>query len=172
MLGRRHQRDVERFLSDSLGLSESHARVLPVQRGETTSEGWRDRKSLAGMISEPLFHDWPLEGPRTSKWLVKEIAKSGGGPLQHHQRWKTQLRAGDGDRSVHDHELLCMTVEVSGCYDQFDLSALAGMELVARRLQLIEERKAAGGAAAYEGAKFFVGYRRTGALVAPKAKTC
>ena len=60
-----------------------------------------------------------------------------------------------------------MTLECSGCNDQLDLSALAGMELVVRRLQLIEESKAAGGAAAYEGAKFFVGYRRTGALVAP-----
>ena len=34
--------------------------------------------------------------------------------------------------------------------------------LVVRRLQLIEESKAD------EGAKFFVGYRRTGALVAPE----
>ena len=33
------------------GLSESDARVLPVQRDETTSERWRDWKSLAGMIS-------------------------------------------------------------------------------------------------------------------------
>ena len=95
-LGRRQQRDMGRILSDSLGatpvlgdaggLSESDARVLPVQRDEVTQERWRDWKSLAGMISEPLFSDWPLEGPRTTKWLVKEIAKSGGGPLQHHQR--------------------------------------------------------------------------------------
>ena len=99
---------------------------------------------------------------------MKEIAKSGGGPLQHHQRWKTQLRADDGDRSVHEHELLCMTLELSGCHDHLDLSALAGMELVVRHLQLIEESKAAGGAAAHEGARFFVGYRRTGALVAPE----
>ena len=177
-LGRRQQRDMGRILSDSLGatpvvggeggLSESDARVLPVQRDEMTQERWRDWKSLAGMIGEPLFPDWPHEGPRTTKWLVKEIAKSGGGPLQHHQRWKTHIRADDGDRSVHEHELLCMTLEISGCYDQLDLSALAGMELVSRRLQLIEESKAAGGAAAYEGAKFFVGYRRTGALVAPE----
>ena len=90
-----------RILSDSLGaapvlgnergLNESDARVLPVQRDEVTQERWRDWKSLAGMISDPLFSYWPLEGPRTTKWLVKEIAKSGGGPLQHHQRWKTQL---------------------------------------------------------------------------------
>ena len=120
------------------------------------------------MISDPLFPDWPLEGPRTTKLLVKEIAKSGGGPLQHHQRWKTQFRADDGDRSVHEHELLCMTLELSGCYDQLDLSALAGIELVPRRLQLVEESKAAGGSAACEGAKFFVGYRRSEALVAPE----
>ena len=47
-LGRRQQRDMGRFLSDSLGaapalggegdLSENDARVLPVQRDETTSE--------------------------------------------------------------------------------------------------------------------------------------
>ena len=119
-LGSRQQRDMGRFLSDSLGaapalggeggLSESDARVLPVQWDETTSERWRDWKSLAGMISEPLFPEWPLEGPCTSKGLVKEIAKSGGGPLQHHQRWKTQLRADDGDRFLHEHELLCMAL--------------------------------------------------------------
>ena len=134
-----------RVLSDSLGaapaldgdagLSESDSRVLPVQLDETTSERWRGWKSLAGMISEPLFPDWPLEGPRTTKWLVEEIAKSGGGPLQHHQRWRTQLRADVGNRSVHEHELLCMTLELSGCYDQLDLSVLAGIELVVRRLQ-------------------------------------
>ena len=132
------------------------------------SEWVRDWKSLAGMIGEPLFPDWPLEVPRTTKWLVKEIAKSGGGPLQHHQRWKTHLRADDGDRSVHEDELLCMALEISGYYDQLDLSVLDGMELVSRRLQLIEESKAAGGGAACEGAKFFVGYRRTGALIAPE----
>ena len=78
---------------------------------------------------------------------MKGMAKSGGGSLQHHQKWKTQLRVGDGDRSAHEHELLCMTLELGGCYDQLDLSALAGMELVLRRLQLFEESKAAGGAA-------------------------
>ena len=63
-LGRRQQRDMGRVLSDSLGacpalggdagLSESDARVLLVQRDETTSERWRDWKSLSGMISDPF----------------------------------------------------------------------------------------------------------------------
>ena len=107
-LGRRHQRDMGRILSDSLGAA-------------------------------------PVVG--------------GGG---------IHLRADDGDLSVHEHELLCLTLGISGCYDQLDLSALAGMERVSRRLQLIKESKTADGAAAYEGAKIFVGYRRRGALVAPE----
>ena len=68
---------------------------------------------------------------------------------------------------MHEHELLCMTLELSGCYDQL-LSALAGIDLVVRLLQLTEKSKAAGGSAAFEGAKFSVGYRRSGALVAPE----
>ena len=117
------------------------------------------------MISESLFPDWWLAGPRITKLLVKEIVKSGGGSLHHHQRWKTQSRADDGDRSIHEHELLCMTLELSGCYDQLDLSALAGIELTVRSLQLIEESEAAGGSVGFEGTKLFVKYRRSGTLV-------
>ena len=164
----RQQRDMERNLSDSLGaapvvggeggLSESDARVLPVQRDEMTQERWRDWKSLAA--SRGTTHcEMAREGDRQEWWRTSPT------PLEME---KTHMRADDGDRSVHEHELLCMTLELSGCYDRLDLSALAGMELVSRRLQLIEESKAAGGAAAYEGAKFFVGCRRTGALVAPE----
>ena len=65
------------------------------------------------------------------------------------------LRADDGDYP-----------RISGCYDQLDLLALAGMERLSKHLQLIKESKTADGAAAYEGAKFFMGYWKTGALVA------
>ena len=62
----------------------------------------------------------------------------------------------------------CMNMSFSAWRWSSDHSALAGIELVARRLQLIEESKAAGVSAAYQGANFFVGYRRSGALVAPE----
>ena len=47
------------------------------------------------------------------------------------------------------------------------LGALCCIELAARRLQLIEESKQAGGATAYEGAKFFLGFRRGTSVIAP-----
>ena len=146
---------------------DGDVRTLPVMRDAATRERWRDWKSVTGRLGEEFFDDWPLEGPRTVRWMAKEIAKAGGGPLQHHQRWKAAVRGDEGDRSVHEHELLCLALELAGCYDQLDIGSLAAFEVLGRRLQLIEESKAAGGATAYEGAKFFLGYRRGGTLLAP-----
>ena len=66
-----------------------------------------------------------------------------------------------------DHELLYVTLELSGCYEQLELSAVAEMELMVKWVQLNEEGKVAGGAAAYEDAKFFIGCLRSGTLTAP-----
>ena len=58
-------------------------------------------------------------------------------------------------------------LEVAACYDQLDIGSLASVEVLCRRLQLLEEVKAGGGMAAFEGAKHFLGYRRAGPLLAP-----
>ena len=146
---------------EKLALAELYLQVVTCQ--PTRSWTW-----IAGMISEPFFSDWCLEGTRIMKGIVREMVKSGVGPLQDHQRWKARLRAEQGSRSVHEHELLCMALELNGCYDQLDLSAVDGVELVSRRFQFIEENKTAHRSATYEGTKFFVGHRRTGTLVAPE----
>ena len=143
------------------------ARILPIKRDEESGERWRDFRSVAQTSHMQEFADWPLDGPRTALWLCKEIAKSGGGPVQHHTRWRTAYRVEEADRACHEHEFLCTLLEVAGSYDQLDLGCLASMETVCRRLQLLEETKAGGGMAAFEGAKHFLGYRRTGPLLAP-----
>ncbi len=43
------------------------ARTLPVLR-KAAGERCRDVKSVAAVLSEVEFPDWPLEGPRTTKW--------------------------------------------------------------------------------------------------------
>jgi len=143
------------------------ARVMAVHRDPQSGERWRDWKSVAAALDEQTFDDWPLEGPRTLSWIAREMGKVGGGPMQHHQRWRTSAKVDDSDRSVHEHEVLCLALELGGCYDQMELGSLAAFEVLARRLRLLEESKAAGGAAAYEGAKFFLGSRRGGTLMAP-----
>ena len=153
--------------ADGDGDGSGDARILPIKRDDESGERWRDFRSVAQSSHMQEFADWPLEGPRTALWLCKEIAKSGGGPVQHHTRWRTAYRVEEADRACHEHEFLCTLLEVAGSYDQLDLGCLASVETVCRRLQLLEETKAGGGMAAFEGAKHFLGYRRTGPLLAP-----
>ena len=112
---------------------------MPIKRDEESGERWRDFRSVAQTSHVQEFADWPLDGPRTALWLCKEIAKSGGGPVQHHTRWRTAYRVEEADRACHEHEFLCTLLEVAGSYDQLDLGCLAKVETVCRRLQLLEE---------------------------------
>jgi hypothetical protein len=153
--------------ADGDGDGSGDARILLIKRDEESGERWRDFRSVAQTSHVQEFADWPLDGPRTALWLCKEIAKSGGGPVQHHTRWRTAYRVEEADRACHEHEFLCTLLEVAGSYDQLDLGCLASVETVCRRLQLLEETKSGGGMAAFEGAKHFLGYRRTGPLLAP-----
>lgn len=150
------------------GASSTDARIMPILREESSGDRWREWKTAASAFGEEPFVDWPLDGPRTLRWLAKEMAKSGGGPLRHHQNWRTLCKADESDRAVHEHESICLALEMGGSYDQLDCGSCACFEVLARRLQLIEESRLGGGASAYEGAKFFLGFRRQGALVAPE----
>ena len=105
-------------------------------------------------------------------WLDRVVAAEGGAATAAEDASKETDAVGtakvdDGDRSAHEHECLCLVLELGGCYDQLDGGSLAALEVVARRPQLIEESKSSGGVAAYEGAKYFMGYRRGGTLLAP-----
>eukprot|EP00973_Karenia_brevis_P019634 2692592-Karenia_brevis.AAC.1 len=68
----------------------------------------------------------------------------------------SSIRGDDLDRAVHEHEMLCSALKPAGSFIQLGLGALASFEIISRRLQLIEESKATGGAAAYEGAKYYL----------------
>ena len=126
----------------------------------------RMKKELIEGMLESLGDAWRETLRRRQRRDMGSILSDNLGAAPVVDGEEIRLRADDGDLSVHEHGLLCMTLGISGCYDQLNLSALAGMERVSKRLQLIKESKTADGAAAYEGAKFFVGYWKTRALVA------
>ena len=144
-------------------------RTLSVQY---TADGQRRRNyrnSVAEMI-EVEFDDFPLEGPRTTDWYVKEIAKMAEGPVAQHFQWLQQAKIPDGDRSVFEDEVLARILEVAVTYDALAVSNLASFEIISRRRQLIAEAHVGNpGAPSYEGASYFrgMGMRAGGALVAP-----
>ena len=86
------------------------------------------------------FTDWPIAGPRTTKWAMDFIAEHGGTPLGHHQAWRSACRFQPGDGPVLEHESWSRVLQSMVCYDQLDATNLACGELVARNIQRIEER--------------------------------
>ena len=142
-------------------------RILPIARDAVTKERYREWRTVAARATEKEFDDWVLEGPRTALWMGRQLSREGGGPLAHHQRWKAALKLDEHDRAGHEHEHLATMWELAGSYDQLSIGSLACVEVLARRMQLLEEAKGGSGAAAYEGARHFLGWRRPGALVAP-----
>ena len=97
--------------------------------------------------------------------------KGRGGPVTRSTTWRTQARVPEGDRSTHEHMVLSETLELTVCYDQLNLGALASAELMVRRLQLIEAAHQHNpGNPDYTGARHFMGETgmHQGALIAPE----
>eukprot|EP00974_Lingulodinium_polyedra_P095926 9298043-Lingulodinium_polyedra.AAC.1 len=60
------------------------------------------------------------------------------GPIARHTRWVRESGIPHTDRCIHEHEILSRFFELAATYDGLSLPNLASVELLARRLQLIE----------------------------------
>jgi hypothetical protein len=121
---------------ENLGLSdEDDARVLPVQfKGGVRS---RDFKDAVEKMSLSRFSDWRVDGPRTAEWCLRFLVRCGG-PLAHHEWWKTTARLTLGDTGVGEHELIMKAVNDAVEYDQIDCMNLAVIEHCLRKAQMWE----------------------------------
>ena len=96
---------------------------------------WRD---VSKDIKQEDFKDWSMPGPRTTEWCVRFLNRRNGGPMDHH-RWWTQNHSLKPDNwGVAEHDNLSKALDKLGRFDGLDLSNLAGVEVMFRRLQLIE----------------------------------
>ena len=121
-------------------------------------------------MREEEYDDWPLEGPRTTKWLCLSMGRSAPSPVARHHRWLRDAEIPNGDRSRHEHHILSWMLETAVCYDCLQVSNLAAFEILARRLQHIEQAHVENPLApCYGGAEHYLGSpeRRGGALLAP-----
>ena len=155
--------------------SESDVRTLPVRfdpRGERPC-------AFADAGQEHALHDFPIQGPWTTHWLLLEIARSELGPVARHHWWKQAMGLSSSDPGVDEHLFLCEMLGHGTQHDQLNLPDLVLCGAVSRRLQLWEERHAekfractAGGVSAghaTERRRVLGGSRPKGsALVAPE----
>ena len=145
-------------------------RTLAVERRPITGERFRSFGSSVPLFSEQAFDDWPIEGPRATKWLCAEIVKSAPTPIARHHRWLRDADIPGSDRSRFEHSILSDILDKAVSYDALQVSNLASFEILSRRLQHIEMAHLENPQAPdYSGSEFFMGSseRRGGALVAP-----
>ena len=88
------------------------------------------------------MHDFPIQGPRTTHWLLLEIARGDLGLVTRHHWWKQGMRLSSSDAGVGEHLFLCGMLKHGTQSDQLNLPDLVMGEAISRRLQLWEERNA------------------------------
>ena len=137
------------FLKDRLGLAAGagpttepafleDARTLPVLY-DARGERGRAFASGVSVLDPQIFEDWPYDPPRTALYYAKEIGKLGFGPVARHEKWMIDNKLTQDDVGVSEHEVGSEILETLLAYDQVDISNLAGVERLVRRLQFIEE---------------------------------
>lgn len=154
------------------GEAVDDARTLAISRDE---EGLRFKefRVAVGECRQVEFPDWPVGGPRTTKHVLTEMLNHGGSAIAHHQAWRVACKFQPSDAPAVEHESWCKVLHTLLTYDQLDATNLAGVELVVRSIQRIEERHKhklqatddSGEASLFMGA---MGGARLGSVVSPK----
>ena len=83
-------------------------------------------------MDSTVFPDWPVVGPNTVEWVLKFIRDRSGSPTAWHALWKSSGRLEEGSHLVMFHDRVCQMLETAVCYDQFDVTSIALMELLVR----------------------------------------
>ena len=160
---------VESGWQQAVNMADEDVRTLSVKFGVDGSRRRTFRESLEEMEEAP-FDDWPLEGPRTCQWVVREISRLAEGPRAQHSLWLRGSKIPDGDRAGYEDAVLAQILETAVTYDALSVVNLACMELLVRRRQLLAEAHVGNPSApSYEGGEYFLGAGRTaaGAVIAP-----
>jgi hypothetical protein len=84
------------------------------------------------------FDDWPLDNVRSTRFVMKEMRKSGRTWLTASQDWATKSGVRATDRAVHEHRALSKALSLFEGYDQYNMLNSAGVEVLVKRRMLIE----------------------------------
>ena len=162
--------EVDRFKQTLRG---SDGRTLPMITGAIGRlRGWR---SVVADSHEGRLVDFPVNNPRTSKWCA-EYQMRDGGPILHHEVWRSRRRLQVTDWGVATHEALSQVVECLGRRDQCDVCNLLGAEIAYRHIQLVEhyyderDAKHAQSRATTDEPEAFMGINRSASMVFPSLR--
>ena len=114
-------------------------RVLSIDYDDQ-GERHKDWRSVVGESSEcNTYQDWPLEGEAVSLQMCKHFLRHGGSPLLWMDRWAQSKGMQEHERTYHELRCLLRAVYHFGTYDQVNMGASAGIQVLIRRVAQIME---------------------------------
>ena len=144
------------------------ARTIEIRYG-LNGERLRNFKETISELVEVDFNDFPFE-PRTALQYVKAVASVAESCYAQHLSWVAQSKIPEGDRAIHEDEVLSRVLDAAVTYDGLNVANLASFELIVRRKQLLAEAHSYNPSApSYDGADHFMGttFRPGGGIVIP-----
>ena len=116
-------------------------RLLPGGRQTATQGlGGRDFREALRSLRETEVRDWGVRGPRTTLWCLRHMGEHAGTPVGWHNRWVANHRLNPTEYGIDVHETACRFLQTLVCVDGVNAPDLESAEVVARQLQLVEER--------------------------------
>ena len=148
---------------------DEDVRTLPVTWDEQSVryKAWRD--VCAGSVVH-TWSDFPLEGPVTSLDLSKHMQKFGGDPSNWMLQSAREKHIQATDRTWHELRVLTQSLQSFGSYDQLNLGACAGVEIICRRIQAIADAHSVPGRVDWSNGKYFAGQGDVGDAVSSQLR--
>ena len=125
--------------TESVVTSQLDLRVLGDSRDQGGRRYLRFRDAVA-LLRETEFEDWPHLRSRATKEFLTSIRDGSGNLQNYHTNWMYRSGVLEGSAVCHSHAILCKSLRLFFCYDQVDVSDLAGVEQIVRRI--IQDKRA------------------------------
>ncbi|CAK0881701.1 unnamed protein product [Prorocentrum cordatum] len=90
------------------------------------------------MHAEPMG-DFPLEGDRSTMWLMRYVRDHGGTFDGRQTKWALEHKVERNSTAHLMHDLWVLALDLGVCYDQLDVSNIGSFEVISRICQLCEE---------------------------------
>ena len=97
-------------------------------------------KEACDLMTEEKYNDWPVDGPMSTPWVSRYSLRHGGSFVGSHLRWMSEVRLDYSAAGCSEDYGWAKFFDTALGHDQFNLGALACMEIGARRMQMIRER--------------------------------